>query len=103
MPVLALSGIARSSFAVFAFTWAAFAIPTFSFSLSGIPWASLPMSTLSRSAQLPKRTAQGFDFLLVRILLPLRQFEGFQHFFHFIEGCFQGLDDLVHVLDGFLN
>jgi hypothetical protein len=44
-----------------------------------------------------------FDFVLVGILLALGHFEGFQHFFHLVEGRTQRLDDVVHIFNGLLE
>ena len=53
--------------------------------------------------QLPQAAAQGFDFLLIGRLLPLGQFEGFQHFLHVVQGAAERLDDVVDLFDRFLD
>ncbi len=60
-------------------------------------------AAFSWPVQLPQAAAQGFDFLLVGCLLPLGQFEGFQHFLHVVQGASERLDDMVDFLDRFLD
>ena len=106
LAALARPGIPLSSVAMSAFTVATLAmpgIPLSSVTMSAFTLAALAMSALAWTTQLPKRAAQGFNFLFVRVVLALGQFESLQHFLHVLERCLQGLDDFVYVLDGLLN
>jgi len=49
--------------------------------------------------QLPERALQGIDLAFVVDLLSLREFEGLQHFLHFIEHVFQFVDDPRDLID----
>ena len=78
------------------------------FAMSGFPLTALALPGIARSAlpwtiQLPKRTAQGFNLLLVGVLLALGQFKRLQQFFHVLERGLQSLDDFVYIPDSFLN
>ena len=53
--------------------------------------------------EMSQRTAQLFDFVLVRIFLALREFERFEDFFHVIERFAKGFNNLIDVFDGALN
>jgi hypothetical protein len=67
---------------------------------------SVPVRMLSGFAgpvQLPQAAAKGFNLLLVRVLLPLGQLQGLQHFFHLFQGTAEGLDDVVDLFNGLLD
>jgi hypothetical protein len=49
--------------------------------------------------QLPEGALQRLDFSFVRDFLPLNQFQGFEHVFHFVEHVLQLLDDFGDLLD----
>src|ERR1017187_7570133 len=53
--------------------------------------------------QLPQAPAEGFNLLLVGNLLALSQFERLQHVLHVIERASERFDDLVDLLDCFLD
>ena len=61
------------------------------------------LGALPRAVQVAQAAAQGLDFVLVGILLPLCQFQGFQHQFHVFQGAAQGLDDAADLFDGLLH
>ena len=61
------------------------------------------LPALSGPMQLAQTTAQGFDFLLVSILLPLGQFQGLEHSLHVVQRASEFIDDLVNLFDGLLN
>jgi hypothetical protein len=61
------------------------------------------VSALPGPVQLVQAAAQGFDLLLVGVLLSLGQFERFEHFIHVVEGSAECLDDLVDLFDRLLN
>ena len=60
-------------------------------------------ATFSWPVQLPQAAAQGFDLLLVGYLLPLGQFEGFEHCLHLVQRGSKHLDDVVDLFDRFLD
>jgi hypothetical protein len=53
--------------------------------------------------ELAEAAAQGLDFVLVSVLLPLGQFQELQHLFHIVERFPQTDDDVVDLIDGLLN
>ena len=52
---------------------------------------------------MPQAPAEGFNLLLVGNLLALSQFERLQHVLHVIERASERFDDLVDLLDCFLD
>lgn len=61
------------------------------------------LSAFARTVQVAQATAKGFDLLLVRELLPLRQLQGLEHFFHVFERGAEVLDDMVDLFNGPLD
>ena len=61
------------------------------------------MSAVPRPVQLAQAPAKRFDLLLIGGLLPLRQFQRFQHFLHVFECSPKRLDDVVDLFDRPLN
>ena len=61
------------------------------------------VSAFPRPVQLAQAAAKRFELLLVGGLLPLGQFQRFQHFFHAPERSLKRLDDVVDLLDRLLN
>jgi hypothetical protein len=60
----------------------------------------MPLEVVSRAVQSSEGAFQFLELAFVINLLPLGQFQSFQHVFHFIERVFQFLDDFVDLLDG---
>jgi len=58
------------------------------------------MLAFARTVQVPQRALQILNLALIIDLLPLGQFQRFQHFLHLIERMFQLVDDPVHLVDG---
>jgi hypothetical protein len=50
--------------------------------------------------QLPQGALEVLDFALVFDFLPFGQFQCLEHFFHFVEGVLEFVNDTVHLLDG---
>ena len=46
---------------------------------------------------------QLLEFPLVGDLFAFRQFQRFQHLFHFLQGFFQVMDDVLNILDSLVN
>jgi hypothetical protein len=63
----------------------------------------MPRAFFSRAVQSSQGAFQFVNLALVVNLLPLGQLQRFQHIFHFVEGMFQFLDDLVDLFDGLGN
>ena len=61
------------------------------------------LSALPGAMQLAQAAAERLDLLLIRVLLPLGQFQRLQHFLHIIECSPERLDDLGDLFDGVLN
>ena len=53
--------------------------------------------------QLAQAAAEGFDLVFVGNLLALGQLERLQHVLHVVQGAAERLDDVVDLLDGFLD
>lgn len=70
---------------------------------SGISLPRQMVSAFPRPVQLAQAASECFDLLLVGDLLPLGQFECFQHLLHVVQSSAERLDDLVDFLDCFLN
>ena len=65
---------------------------------------SVGMSPIARTLmQLAQAPAQGFDLVLVGILLPLGQLQELKDFVHILERVAEGSDDARHLIDGLLD
>jgi hypothetical protein len=60
----------------------------------------MPLLVFARPVQLPQRALETLNLALIIDLLPLGEFERFEHFLHLIERVLEFLDDSVHLLDG---
>ena len=60
----------------------------------------MPVFVVARTMQMPQSTLKALNLALVVDLLSLRQFQGFEHFFHFVQRVLQFLDDPVYLLNG---
>lgn len=49
---------------------------------------------------LAQSSSQGFDFSFIRVLLPFKELEHFQDFFHVVQGIAQGVDDRIDFFNG---
>lgn len=61
------------------------------------------LAAFSRAVQLAQAAAEGLDLLLVPDLLPLSQFESFEHSIHVVQRGAKRLDDVIDLLDSLLN
>jgi hypothetical protein len=61
------------------------------------------LAAFSGAVELAQAAAKRFDFLFVPDLLPLGQFESFEHCLHVIQRGSERLDDMIDLLDGLLD
>ena len=50
-----------------------------------------------------QRAAKCLNFPFVSVLLALRKFQSFEHFFHVVERVAKRINDPIHLIDGLLN
>ena len=53
--------------------------------------------------ELPQAAAEGFDLLLIGVLLPLGQFQRFQYLLHVVQGVAERVNNVIDLLNGLLN
>jgi hypothetical protein len=63
-------------------------------------WKSVAGVVVARAVEVAEGALEILDFALVVNFLPFGEFECFEHFFHFIEGVFEFVDDAIYLVDG---
>lgn len=79
---------------------------THSWKKPGVPGTisgSVTGFVLAWTVQLAQCSLKVLNFPFIVNLLPFRKFQGFEHFFHFVERVFEFFNHSIYLLDGVAN